>query len=164
MRAAPAVLFMGVVLVGTTVPAAGQELTPLPPPAVADTTATAIAFQRPVSPMGAFWRSFLIPGWGQAKLNRRLSGGLFIAVEGLAIGMIIKSSHQLGYLRRTNSPLADSKEQQLEDWVTILVFNHLMSGLEAFVSAHLWDFPDDLEVRSVPGAYGAQLTIPIRLP
>ena len=60
-------------------------------------------------------------------------------------GHRIKSSHQLGYLRRTNSPLADSKEQQLEDWVTILVFNHLMSGLEAFVSAHLWDFPDDLE-------------------
>ena len=113
--------------------------------------------------MGAFWRSFLVPGWGQAKLNRRLSGGLFIAVEGLAIAMIIKSSHQLDYLQRTNSSLADSKEQQLEDWVTILVFNHLMSGLEAFVSAHLWDFPDDLEVRGVPGGYGAQLTIPIGL-
>ncbi len=122
------------------------------------------AMQRPVSPMGAFWRSFLIPGWGQAKLNRKLSGGLFIAVEGISLGMIIKMDHQLKYLQRTNDPSADAKEQQKEDWITILVFNHLMSGLEAFVSAHLWDFPDDLQLQGVPGAYGAQVTVPFRLP
>ena len=122
------------------------------------------AMQRPVSPMGAFWRSFLIPGWGQAKLNRKLSGGLFIAVEGISLGMIIKMDHQLKYLQRTNDPSAEAKEQQKEDWMAILVFNHLMSGLEAFVSAHLWDFPDDLQLQGVPGAYGAQVTVPIRLP
>ena len=122
------------------------------------------SMQRPVSPMGAFWRSFLIPGWGQAKLNRKLSGGLFIAVEGLSLGMIIKMDHQLKYLQRTNDPSAEAKEQQKEDWMAILVFNHLLAGLEAFVSAHLWDFPDDLQLQGVPGTYGAQVTVPIRLP
>jgi len=111
----------------------------------------AVQFQRPVSPMGAFWRSLLVPGWGQAKLNRKLTGGLFIAFEGLAIGMVIKSSHQLGYMERTGHPNAEAKKAEREDWITLLVFNHLMSGLEAFVAAHLWDFPGDLEIRATPG-------------
>lgn len=127
-------------------------------------TVQATAFQRPVSPMGAFWRSFLIPGWGQAKLNRKLPGGVFIAFEGLALGMVLKTSHQLSYLERIGDPGAEAKKQQQEDWITLLVFNHLMSGLEAFVSAHLWDFPDDLEIRPVPGEYGARVSIPLRLP
>jgi len=135
-----------------------------PPPADADSSATPVAMQlsrqRPVSPMGALWRSFLIPGWGQAKLNRKVTGGLFMAVEGVTLGMVIKSSHQLGYLRRTGSPSADAKRQEREDWITLLVFNHLMSGLEAFVAAHLWDFPDDLELLPATAGYGARVSIP----
>jgi hypothetical protein len=140
-----------------------QELNTLPAAAQQDTVEPFGEFpdqevpsmQRPVSPMGAFWRSFLVPGWGQAKLNRKLSGGLFIAVEGVSLGMIIKMDHQLKYLQRTNDPSAEAKEQQKEDWMAILVFNHLLAGLEAFVSAHLWDFPDDLQLQGVPGTYGA---------
>lgn len=157
---------------GAVTVSGAQELSPPPPPVRQDTVGSlgglpdqaSPDLHRPVSPMGAFWRSFLIPGWGQAKLNRKLTGGLFIAVEGISLGMIVKMNHQLGYLRRTNDPGAEAKEQQREDWITILVFNHLMSGLEAFVSAHLWDFPDDLQLQGVPGAYGAQVTVPIRLP
>jgi hypothetical protein len=154
-------------------PAIGaQELNPPPPAAPPDTAPSIMALpdqavpspQRPLSPMGAFWRSFLIPGWGQAKLDRKLTGGLFIAVEGISLGMIFKMNHQLAYLQRTNDPSADAKEQQQEDWMAILVFNHLLAGLDAYVGAHLWDFPDDLKLQGVPGAYGAQVTVPIRLP
>ena len=53
-----------------------------PPPAPSDTVAV-----RHISPMGAFWRSFVLPGWGQAKLNRRLTGGIFLAWEGVTLGM-----------------------------------------------------------------------------
>ena len=49
----------------------------------------------------AFWRSLLLPGWGQAKLNRKLTGALFVAWEGVTLGMSIKTSHELSYLRRT---------------------------------------------------------------
>lgn len=175
----------GIVFIGAAAlwpaPAIGaQELNPPPPPPLSlapptaqrDTVGTigelaaqgVPDLQRPVSPMGAFWRSFLIPGWGQAKLDRKLTGGLFIAVEGISLGMIVKMNHQLGYLQRTNDPAAEAKEQQREDWIAILVFNHLMAGLDAYVGAHLWDFPDDLQLRGVPGGYGAQITVPIRLP
>jgi hypothetical protein len=169
-----AVRVMSVVALGLWLaPAVGaQELNPPPAAAQQDTVGPFGEFpdqevpsmQRPVSPMGAFWRSFLIPGWGQAKLNRKLSGGLFIAVEGFSLGMVIKMDHQLKYLQRTNDPSAEAKEQQKEDWIAILVFNHLLAGLEAFVSAHLWDFPADLQLQGVPGSYGAQVTVPIRLP
>jgi hypothetical protein len=124
--------------------------------AVVDTTVRA----RPVSPMGAFFRSLLLPGWGQAKLNRKLTGGIFVAWEGVTLGMTLKTSHELNYLRRTNSGRVEVKEQEKEDWIVLLAFNHLLSALEAYVSAHLWDFPDDLEFRAVPGGVGGQLSLP----
>lgn len=115
---------------------------------------------RPVSPMGAFFRSLLLPGWGQAKLNRKLTGGIFVAWEGVTLGMTLKTSHELHYLRRTGSGRVEVKQQEKEDWIVLLAFNHLLSALEAYVSAHLWDFPDDLEVRAVPGGIGGRLSLP----
>ena len=156
---------------GGAVPAAAQELTPAPSSIAIDTIviptapASIQAAQRPVSPMGAFWRSLLVPGWGQAKLNRKLTGALFVGFEGIAIGMVVKSSHQLEYIKRTGTQLdIEAKEQEREDWITLLVFNHLLSGVEAFVAAHLWNFPGDLHVQAIPGEYGAHITVPVRLP
>ncbi|MDX2121885.1 MAG: hypothetical protein SF070_12635 [Gemmatimonadota bacterium] len=117
----------------------------------------------PVSPMGGLWRSILIPGWGQAKLNRKLTGALFIAWEGVTLGMAIKSNHELNYLRRTGSGSVRAKEKERQDWLVLLAFNHLFSAIEAYVSAHLWDFPDDLDVRAAPlpgGGIGAGVKIP----
>ena len=43
-----------------------------------------------------------------------------------------------------------------------MVFNHLMSGLEAYVSAHLYDFPADLQLRALPnGGMQAGVTLPL---
>jgi hypothetical protein len=133
---------------------AAQDSVPAPV-IMADT-----GIRRPVSPMGAFFRSLLIPGWGQAKLGRKLTGGMFIAWEGVTLGMTLKTSHELNYLRRTGSGRVDTKEQEREDWIVLMVFNHLLSGLEAYVSAHLWDFPDDLKFRAVPGAVVGRLSLP----
>lgn len=115
------------------------------------------------SPMNAFWRSFLLPGWGQAKLGRKLTGGLFIVWEGTTLGMSLKTRHELAYLRRTGSGRAEDKRREHEDWVVLLAFNHLLSGLEAYVSGHLTDFPADLKLRAVPGGIGGSVTIPFRL-
>lgn len=119
-----------------------------------------LAPKPPVSPLGALWRSFLVPGWGQAKLDRKLTGGLFVAWEGVTLGMALKASHELGYLRRTHSGRIDAKRAERQDWIVLLAFNHLLSGLEAYVSAHLWDFPEDLKLRAVPGGFGGQLNLP----
>jgi hypothetical protein len=118
---------------------------------------------QPISPMGAFWRSFLLPGWGQARLNRKLTGGIFVAWEGVTLGMSLKTRHELGYLRRTASVRAENKRREHEDWIVLLVFNHLFAGLEAYVSAHLADFPGDLRLEPVPGGLGGAVSIPIRI-
>jgi hypothetical protein len=45
----------------------------------------------------------------------------------------------------------------------LLGFNHLFAGLEAYVSAHLADFPGDLRFEAVPGGVGAAMSLPVRL-
>lgn len=120
---------------------------------------------RPVSPMGALFRSFLIPGWGQAKLDRKLTGAVFVTFEAISLGMALKASNELDYMDRTNSQRANDKRQERDDWIALLIFNHLMAGLEAFVSAHLWDFPPDLRIRPLPGGgTGAGVSLPLRIP
>lgn len=113
--------------------------------------------------MGAFWRSFLLPGWGQARLNRKLTGGIFVAWEGLTLGMSLKTRHELAYLRRSGSARAENKRREHEDWIVLLAFNHLFAGLEAYVSAHLGDFPGDLRFQAVPGGVGGAVSIPFRV-
>jgi hypothetical protein len=130
-----------------------------PAPAVpADTMA-----RQYISPFNALWRSMLLPGWGQARLNRKLAGGMFVAWEGVTLGMSLKTSRELRYLRRTNSARAEDKRQEHEDWLVLLAFNHLFAGLEAYISAHLADFPGDLRLEAAPGGAGAAVSIPIRL-
>jgi hypothetical protein len=119
--------------------------------------------RRYISPMNALWRSLLIPGWGQARLNRKLAGGMLVGWEGVTLGMTLKTRSELRYLRRVGSVRADDKRQEHEDWIVLLAFNHLFAGLEAYVSAHLADFPGDLRFQAVPGGVGASVSLPIRL-
>jgi hypothetical protein len=133
-----------------------------PPPRRPAATLDTLSRQ-PISPLNAFWRSFLIPGWGQARLNRKLTAGLFVGWEGLTLGMTLKTRRELAYLRRTGSARGDSKRQEHEDWLVLLAFNHLFAGLEAYVSAHLADFPGDLRFEAVPGGVGAAVSVPIRV-
>ncbi len=135
-----------------------QDTTTVPAAVAPDS----VAFSR-ISPINAFWRSFLLPGWGQARLNRKLTGGIFVAWEGVTLGMSLKTRHELAYLRRTGSARGDSKRQEHEDWLVLLAFNHLFAGLEAYVGAHLTDFPGDLKIRAAPGGLGASVSVPIRL-
>lgn len=110
-------------------------------------------FDPPVSPLAAFGRSLLLPGWGQAVMGRRGTGAFFVFWEGLALTMTVKSVRQLHYQERTgvHADSLDNKRDEIEDWLVLVVFNHLVAGAEAFVSAHLWDFPTDLAARQLPG-------------
>ena len=45
-----------------------------------------------------------------------------------------------------------SRRTHVEDWVAALIFNHLFSGADAYVSAHLWDLPVQLGFRAAPAA------------
>jgi len=105
----------------------------------------------PVSPAGAMWRSLLLPGWGQSKLGRRVTGAVFVFWEGVTLTMMVKSINQLDYLQRIDDgsepsrDKIDGKKQEIEDWAVLLIFNHLLSAAEAYVSALLWDFPGELK-------------------
>jgi hypothetical protein len=107
------------------------------------------------------WRSFLVPGWGQSRLDRKLTGAIFVAVEGVGVAMTLRTTHELDYLRRTGSGRVGPKKKEQQDWLILLAFNHLMAGLEAYVSAHLWDFPEDLKLRTIPGGIGVQAPLPV---
>ena len=127
-------------------------------PTAIDTTAP----RRPTSPSGAMLRSFLLPGWGQAVYGRKVTAGFMMGVEGLSLGMILKVSGELDHTRAAGGGSESAKLQEREDWITILVFNHLMSGLEAYVAAHLYDFPGDLHLQALPqGGMRLGVTLPL---
>lgn len=112
-----------------------------------------------VRPMGAFWRSFLIPGWGQAVTGRPTTGAAFVAWEGVAAMMTLKAQQEVNYFRSIHSKNLELKKQEVQDWAVLWVFNHLFAGAEAYVSAHLRDFPPDLKVRAFPGGIGVSFPI-----
>jgi hypothetical protein len=110
--------------------------------------------------MGAFLRSLLVPGWGQAATGRRVTGAVFAAWEGVAVMMTLKARSEKHYLEESRSDNVAAKRQEVQDWIVLWVFNHLFSGAEAFVSAHLQDFPKDLKLQAIPGGIGLSLPLP----
>jgi hypothetical protein len=95
--------------------------------------------RRPVSPMGAFVRSLVIPGWGQAPQAKR------DAAE-----------------RAGNEDLINARTEQREDWVALAVFWALFAGVDAWVSAHLWGFEGEV-VAPPDGSAGVaiQYSVPL---
>lgn len=130
-------------------------------PQPSSATATDSTYHRP-GPMNYFWRSALLPGWGQASLDRKLTAGLFIGFEGLALSMAMKATVELQYLNRADTATATSRRGERQDWIVLLAFNHLFAAMEAYVSAHLIDFPGDLRIRTLRGGRtGFGMTVPI---
>jgi hypothetical protein len=125
----------------------------LPAPAVRDTS-------RQIGPVGALWRSLVLPGWGQAATGRKVTGALFTVWEGTTMFMTLKAHQEANYLKVSGAPNLHSKRQEVQDWLVLWGFNHLFSGAEAYVAAHLRDFPTDLKIRAVPGGVGLRLSLP----
>ena len=144
-----------------TVPLSAQVPDTTPPPLV--TTGALVVptdTTHHIRPMGAFLRSLLLPGWGQAATGRHVTGALFATWEGVAAMMTLKAQSEMHHLKETGSSLVVAKRQEVQDWTVLWVFNHLFSGAEAFVSAHLQDFPKDLKIRAFPGGVGISLPVP----
>ncbi len=122
--------------------------------------------RRPVAPMGALWRSLLLPGWGQLKTGRKITAGLFVLTEGVTVGMSIKANRDVREARRTGADSATiaARVRTREDWYVLVAVNHLLAALEAFIAAHLLDFPAELKVERAPGRLDAGVAVPLRLP
>jgi hypothetical protein len=61
--------------------------------------------------------------------------------------------------------LVEARRSQREDWIALALFFILIGGVDAFVSAHLQDFPEPLTVEPVgsPGG-GMGLEVGVRVP
>lgn len=146
----PPRLVLSALLLATPLAAQQRVPPPAPLPGALVPPATSQPAARRPAPLVYFFRSLLVPGWGQASLDRKLTGGLFIAFEGVALGMALKAHHEIGYLERTGSERLEEKRKERQDWFVLMGANHLFAGLEAFVAANLYDFPGDLRASVLP--------------
>src|SRR5690606_21827548 len=69
-------------------------------PALADTAAIPDGPRAPISPGRAFFSSLLIPGSGQAALDRPYAGGVFLLVEAISLSMLHRAGEDLHLARR----------------------------------------------------------------
>ncbi|MFL5578070.1 MAG: DUF5683 domain-containing protein [Gemmatimonadaceae bacterium] len=150
-----------------------------------DTLADSLS-RPPISPKRAFLYSFVVPGLGQDRLRRRKAEALFATVELGAWFMIGKSQNDLRIARahkkdsvfvRNDPPVPPSidsvavfspdplaarikaRRLHVEDWIAVVIFNHLISGADAFVAAHLWDVPAQVSLRPMPRGVAVSASI-----
>ena len=152
-------------------PAPSTPRGPRPRPAAAQRS----GLLPPVTPKRAFLSSLIAPGLGQSRLRRPTAAAVFVGLEVGIVTMLIKSNvdlHTADAFRsdtvisnypvdslgapvanpptqpgRFTTALVQSRRLHREDWVAALVFNHLISGAEAFVSANLYDLPAQISAR-----------------
>ena len=138
---------------------------------------TAAVARAPISPRRAFFYSFVVPGYSQTVLGRNKAAAAFILVEAISLTMIRESAADVNEARRMTSdsvvisyvdgtglPLTTkvaprfndsdirTRRAHIEDWVAFLIANHLFSGADAFVAAHLWDVTARVGMRVLPGS------------
>lgn len=141
------------------------------PIAVVHTDSIADSLKRPpISTRRAFLTSLLIPGYAQARLKRPVAAMVFATAEILSLGMARKAAQDLKEARdaikdSTKTVILDpvsgvpdtvlntsrftnarlrARRVHYEDWIAAMIFNHLISSADAFVSANLWDFNANL--------------------
>lgn len=131
----------------------------------------------PITPRTAFLRSAVLPGWGQSGLRRSTAATIFSAAEVGAVYMLMKSRADLRRARAlagqdsvvvgdpslnesiTRIPsvagtLVNARKLHLEDWIAILIFNHVLAGADAYVAANLWDLPARVSITHTPAGTG----------
>ncbi|MEX1255998.1 MAG: hypothetical protein WEG36_00115 [Gemmatimonadota bacterium] len=60
--------------------------------------------------------------------------------------------------------LEESRGQQVEDWAAVSIFLVLLGAADAFVSAHLMDFPEPLALQAVPAGPSGGVELTLSLP
>jgi hypothetical protein len=123
--------------------------------------------RRPVGPGGAFFRSLIIPGWGQASLDEPTRGAFYFLMEAWSLYMVVKTQALLDAAERTeplNEGLVAAREDQREDWIALAVFWSLFSGVDAWISAHLWRFEGEV-IPPPDGSAGAAIrySVPVTI-
>ena len=180
-RAIPA----GAVLLACALALASQPLGAQRPDtasAAVDTSGPKPELRPPLSPRRAFLYSLLVPGYAQSILGRTRAGTVEIAFETVALVMIRQSAADIKEARRNavdSIPVAfvdangvakityqrtpfpksliKSRRSHLEDWIAVLIANHLFSAADGYVASLLWDLPTEMALRATP--HSAELAL-----
>jgi len=116
-------------------PETGEQAAVVPP------AASVVSAGPRVTPMGAFLRSLVLPGWGQAAVDQPVRGAFYFTMEAASLWMLFKTQAKVDAARRAgDEELAAARTEQKEDWMVMVVFWALFSGVDAWVSTHLWGF------------------------
>ena len=140
-----------------------------------DTSGPKPELRPPLSPRRAFLYSLLVPGYAQSVLGRTRAGTVEIAFEAFALVMLRQSAADVREARRdvvdsipvsfvdangaakityerTPFPksLLKSRRSHLEDWIAVLIANHLFSAADGYVASLLWDLPSEMALRATP--------------
>lgn len=126
----------------------GQD--PPPPAAVPDSAsaresadADTTGRRPPISPLGAFGRSLILPGWGQLEVGRPSRGAVYFAAESISLFMVFKADGRLSAAKEELPPNEEriaNRSGQRENWIVFAGFIAFLSGLDAWVSTQFWDF------------------------
>jgi hypothetical protein len=131
----------------------------------------------PISPRRAFLYSLMFPGYAQSILGRGKTGTLLLGFEAVALVMIRESASGVREARRFladsvpvsyvdadgnplvrfvptkfTSALVRTRREHVEDWIAVLVANHLFAAADGYVAALLWDLPSEVALRASPRA------------
>ena len=155
-------------------------------PVLTDTIADSLK-RSPIAPRRAMLYSLLLPGFAQSRLKRPTASIVFAVAEVLSIGMARKAALDLrearaarkdsiptgftadtvtgvitatGYTQNRLVARIAARRTHYEDWIAAIIFNHIISGADAYVAANLWDFKANVAVMPTGNgtAVGASLT------
>lgn len=124
-------------------------------------------FKMQKSTLGAVWRSFVVPGWGQIYVESYWKAPLFFGASAGLVGLIIYNNSlyqdfalQIDNLAEpTDSELAilKSKREFYRDQRDMSAFYllgvYVLAAVDAYVGAHLYDFnvDDNISAGIAPG-------------
>ena len=133
----------------------------------------------PIRPKTALFRSLLVPGWGQASLDRGTAGATYFALEAGSIAMLIFAKKELAIAKRAaldstfverlrtartaaraRAPACACAARRWRTGPPSIFFTHLFSAADAFVSAHLWDVRVQVHGGQEMRSAGVTATIP----
>lgn len=97
----------------------------------------------------------------QAELRERRVGEA-LAAQGISDAAELEAALEADEDVARARGLAAAREEQREDWIAVLIFTLLLSGLDAFVSAHLQDVPEPLTIEGAPGV--GRVEVGFRIP
>ncbi len=142
--------------VGRTVPFS-RELLSAKPVAAADRDTTMSK-----NPTGAMIRSMIFPGWGQWYNGKKWKAALVFAVEMGLVANAIRLNQKVVRSASEAERQFWQDQRNLQFW--LLLAAKILSGLDAYIDAHLADFDESPTVVSVVPERDGSVSLRVAMP